>query len=89
MHVDNRIYLLQGKSLILTTESGSHGEVSGMTYVGLFKGKINRDTGIYSSDYQHGDEVPTNYEEFSRNSYVQGKHYTNHQIEIDGFYKFT
>lgn len=85
-NVDNRIYLLQGKNLVLTTESGSHGEVSGMTYVGLFKGKINRNTGIYSSDYQHGDEVPTDYEEFSRNSYIQGKHYTNHQIEVDGFY---
>ena len=85
-NVDNRIYLLQGKNLILKTEAGAHGEVYGMTYVGLFKGILNRDTGIYGTNYNHGDTVPADYEEFARNSYVQGKHYDGHDIKIDGFY---
>lgn len=85
-NVDNRIYLLQGKNLILRTEAGAHGEVYGMTYVGLFKGIMNRDTGIYGTDYNHGDAIPADYEEFARNSYVQGKHYDGHDIKIDGFY---
>lgn len=85
-NVDNRIYLLQGKNLILATETGAHGEVSGMTYVGQFGGRRDKDTGIYSENFNHGDTVPDTIEEFARNSYVQGKHYTNHDIQIDGFY---
>jgi hypothetical protein len=83
---DNRIYLLQGKNLILTTESGSHGEVNGMTYVGLFKGISNKDTGIYGEKYNNGDTISADAEDFARNSYVQGKHYENHDITVDGFY---
>lgn len=85
-NVDNRIYLLQGKNLILTTETGAHGEVSGMTYVGLFGGRRDKDTGIYSENFNHGDTIPDTIEEFARNSYVQGKHYTDHNIQVDGFY---
>ena len=85
-NVDNRIYLLQGKNLILTTEAGAHGEVSGMTYIGLYKGTINRVTGIYSPDYENGDVIPEDEEEFARNSYVQAKHYESHDIKVDGFY---
>ena len=85
-NVDNRIYLQQGKNLILRTEDGSHGEVSGMTYVGLYKGTINRVTGIYSPTYSDGDTIPETEEEFARNSFVQGKHYESHNTEVDGFY---
>ena len=85
-NVNNRIYLLQGKNLILRAEDGTHGEVSGMTYMGLYRGTINRETGIYSPDYTDGDTIPADMEEFARNSYVQGKHYESHNIEVDGFY---
>ena len=85
-NVDNRIYLQQGKNLILRTEDGAHGEVYGMTYVGLYKGTINRVTGIYSSSYSDGDIIPETEEEFARNSFVQGKHYESHNTEVDGFY---
>lgn len=85
-NVDNRIYLAQGKNIILRTEDGAHGEVSGMTYVGMYKGTFDRVTGIYSPDYSDGDVIPADEEEFARNSYVQGKHYDAHNIEVDGFY---
>lgn len=85
-NVDNRIYLQQGKNLILRTEDGAHGEVSGMTYVGLYKGTINRVTGIYNPSYSDGDTIQETEEEFARNSFVQGKHYESHNIEVDGFY---
>lgn len=85
-NVDNRIYILQGKNLILATEAGAHGEVSGMTYIGMFSGTMTRNTGIYSPDYDEGDTIPADIEQFERNSYVQGKHYDSHDIEVDGFY---
>ena len=85
-NVDNRIYLSQGKNMILRTEDGANGEVNGMTYVGIYKGTINRTTGIYSENYKNGDTVPEDIEDFTRNSYVQGKHYDTHDITVDGFY---
>ena len=85
-NVDNRIYLSQGKNMILRTEDGAHGEVKGMTYVGIYKGTINRTTGIYGAGYKHGDTIPDDIEDFARNSYVQGKHYDTHDITVDGFY---
>ena len=86
INVNNRIYLSQGKNLILRTEDGAHGEVSGMTYVGLYKGTLTRVTGIYSPDYSDGETIPETEEDFARNSFVQGKHYESHNIEVDGFY---
>ncbi len=85
-NVDNRIYMLQGKNLILATEAGAHGDVSGMTYIGMFSGTMTRNTGIYSPNYDEGDTIPADIEQFERNSYVQGKHYESHDIEVDGFY---
>lgn len=86
INVNNRIYLSQGKNVILRTEDGAHGEVRGMTYVGLFKGTMTKITGIYSPDYSHGDTISDTEEDFARNSFVQGKHYESHNIEVDGFY---
>ena len=85
---DNRLFLLEGKNMILRTEDGNHGEVYGMTYVGIFKSANNRTKGIYDIDtYSEGTTIPTEVQEiFERNSYVQGKHYTSHNIEEDGFY---
>ena len=86
LNTDNRIYLSEGKNLILRAEDGTHGEVSGMTYMGLYRGTLDRETGIYSPDYTDGDTIPADMEEFTRTSYVQGRHYESHNIEVDGFY---
>ena len=40
---------------ILRTEEGNHGEVYGMTYVGIYKGTTTRIKGIYDIDtYSNG-----------------------------------
>lgn len=75
--------------MVLRTEEGNHGEVTGMTYAGIFKGTIERKKGIYGIDtYSQGTSIPAENEElFERNSFVQGKHYTpEHYTEVDGFY---
>ena len=85
--VDNRIYLSQGRTIILKTEAGADGEVLGMAYVGMFKGTTNRQYGIYGDDYVQGSTVSQAVDElFTRNSYIQGKHYTSHNINLDGYY---
>ena len=87
--VDNRLFLLEGKRMVLRTEEGNNGEVVGMTYFGIYKTARNLEMGIYDIDtYDHGDSVPSSINNlFERNSYVQGKHYTpSHNIEVDGFY---
>ena len=92
-NVDNRIYLSQGRNIILKTEEGTNGEVYGMTYVGLFVGEDYSHLGIYNlENYEDGDTVTAaDSDMFTRNSYVQGKHYysnglSSHNIEVDGFY---
>ena len=86
-NVNNRIYLSQGRNIVLRTEAGTDGEVNGMAFVGLYKGTENKEFGIYADQYTDGSTVtPEVAEIFNRNSYVQGKHYTNHNIQIDGFY---
>ena len=86
--VDNRIFLSQGRNIILRTEAGTDGEVYGMAYVGLYKDTNNvREFGIYGTNFSQGDTITQAVAEtFTRNSYVQGKHYTNHNITVDGFY---
>ena len=78
---------------MLLTESDNNGEVNGMTFVGEFKGTAsNIRQGIYDIDtYTDGLSLTQSQAEvlkatFVRNSYVQGKHYTNHNIQVDGFY---
>lgn len=92
-NVDNRIYLSQGRNIILKTEEGTNGEVYGMTYVGLFVDEDYSHLGIYNlENYEDGDTVvAVDSDMFTRNSYVQGKHYYGngvsiHNIEVDGFY---
>ena len=84
---NNRIFLSQGRNIILRTEAGTDGEVYGMAYVGIYKGTTTKDFGIYGDSYNHGSTISDEVAEtFTRNSYVQGKHYTSHNIEVDGFY---
>lgn len=86
-NVNNKIYLLQGKNIVLRTEAGTDGEVYGMAYVGIFKGTTTRSFGIYGDNYTQGTTISEEDKKlFSRNSFVQGKHYTNHDIYVNGFY---
>ena len=86
-NVDNRLYLAQGRNVVLKTEAGTDGEVYGMAYVGIYKGTTTRDFGIYGDNYTQGSTVSQAVAEtFNRNSYVQGKHYTSHNIQVDGYY---
>lgn len=89
-NVNNRIFLSQGRNIILRTEAGTDGEVYGMAFVGLYKvasGSTTRDFGYYADNYVQGSTISDAVAEtFTRNSYVQGKHYTSHNIQADGFY---
>ena len=86
-NVNNRIYLSQGRNIVLRTEAGTDGEVNGMAFVGIYKGTTTKDFGIYGDSYTQGSSISKEVAEtFTRNSYVQGKHYTNHNIYVDGFY---
>ena len=87
-NVNNKIYLLQGKNVVLRTEAGTDGEVLGMAFVGIFKGTTTRTLGMYANNYTHGTTISSEVENiFTRNSFVQGKHYyPTHNIHTDGFY---
>ena len=87
-NVNNKIYLLQGKNVVLRTEAGTDGEVLGMAYVGIFKGTTTRTLGMYADNYTHGTTITSEVASiFTRNSFVQGKHYyPTHNIQTDGFY---
>ena len=88
-NVDNRIYMAEGKNLNIATNEQvtAYGEVSGMTFFGLFTNTKNpsTSTGIYNREYNNGDEI-TNAGTFISNSYVLGQHMTNHDTTVDGFY---
>lgn len=88
-NVDNRIYMAEGKNLNIATNEQvtAYGEVSGMTFFGLFTNTKNpsTSTGIYNREYNNGDEI-TNAGTFVSNSYVLGQHMTNHDTTVDGFY---
>ena len=90
-NVDNRIYMYDGKILNIATNQQvtAYGDVVGMTFFGRYVHDRNgyADTGLYSSDYNNGDAADTNdLYLFSKSSYVLGRHYTNHDITVDGFY---
>lgn len=59
-----------------------------MAYVGLYTTvSSTRQFGIYGDTYTQGASISDEVAElFTRNSYVQGKHYQSHNIEEDGFY---
>lgn len=88
-NVDNRIYMLEGKNLNIATNEQvtAFGEVSGMTFFGLFTNEMNpaTSTGLYNREYNNGDVI-TNAGTFSSNSYVRGLHKTDHDTTVDGFY---
>lgn len=88
-NVDNRIYIREGVNLNVAEneQANEYGDVYGMFFLGLYTGKNHISTGIYSEEYKHGDEVNLSDKLiFTRNSYVLGEHYENHDITVDGFY---
>lgn len=88
-NVDNRVYMYEGKNLNIAKDQQvtDYGEVSGMTFFGIFNydNDHNVNTGIYHSRYGAGDTLDWS-GTFSRGSYVLGKHLTNHDITVNGFY---
>ena len=87
--VDNRIYLFEGKDINIATDQQAKepGNVTGMTFMGLFNfdNDKNINTGIYNSTYDAGDLLDWS-GTFTRGATVLGKHLTNHDIKVDGFY---
>ena len=88
-NVDNRIYMYEGRNLNVAKDQQvtDYGEVHGMTFFGIFNydNDHNVNTGIYHSQYDPGDTLDWS-GTFSRGSYVLGKHLTNHDITVNGFY---
>ncbi len=88
-NVDNRIYMYTGKNLNIAKNQNitDYGEVTGMTFFGMYKynsnGTIN--TGIYDK-YDYDDTLDWGDVFENVSSYVLGLHKTNHDIEVDGFY---
>lgn len=90
-NVDNRIYMAEGRNLIIANKerpmTGDYGEVYGMTFFGMFTNFINpsTSTGIYNKEYKNGDQI-INEGTVSSNSYVMAKNKENHDLTQDGFY---
>ena len=90
-NVNNRVYMLEGKNMNVATNEAvtSYGEVSGMTFFGMYQ--LDRNdrvfTAFYDKKYEAGDVVaPGEFYAFTSGSYVLGLHNTNHDITKDGFY---
>jgi hypothetical protein len=90
-NVDNRLYAYQGKVInIATNESNTaYGEVYGMSFFGLYSHDRNDKvyTAMYDQGLNTGDTLTSgDLYYFTSGSYVSGKHNTNHNIKVDGFY---
>ena len=88
-NVDNRIYIYERKNVNIAHDQNSDdpGSVSGMTFLGLFNfdnnGHVNN--GIYNANYAPGATLPAT-GLFAKGGTVIGRHETNHDITVDGFY---
>ena len=90
-NTNNRLYMLEGKNLNIATNENATapGEVSGMTFFGMYKLGSNGNviTALYDNQYANGDAVSGGVlYAFTSGSYVWGEHHSNHNIEVDGFY---
>lgn len=91
-NVDNRLYMLANKNLNVTTNEAatSYGEVSGMTFFGMYNtyGNGSFSYGMYDSTVNYGD-VGDAGDIIIGGSYILGLHSLNHDITVDGFYTNT
>ena len=90
-NVNNRLYMLEDKNLNVATNENitSYGDVSGMTFFGMYRegGSGQPVTALYNTSYDYGDQaVGGDAYYFTSGSYVLGRHYDSHNIEVDGFY---
>lgn len=89
-NVNNRVYMLEGKNLNIATNENitAYGDVLGMTFFGMYA--LDRSNNIITalySDFDPSEAVSSgDIYYFTNGSYVLGRHYTNHDIEVDGFY---
>ena len=86
--VDNRVYMYEGRNLNIAKDQQvtDYGEVTGMSFFGIFNfasGDVS--TGIYNSQYAPLANL-SGVGMFAKGSYVLGKHVTNHDITVNGFY---
>ena len=88
-NVDNRIYVLANRNLNVTTNEAAteYGEVSGMTFFGMYQkyGNGSFSYGLYDYDVNYGDAGDAG-DIIIGGSYVLGLHKVNHDITVDGFY---
>lgn len=88
-NVDNRIYMLLNKNLNVTTNEAatSYGEVSGMTFLGMYTTYNNGFTsyGLYDNSFDYGDSADAG-DALIGGSYILGIHAVNQDITKDGFY---
>ncbi len=90
-NVNNRLYMLEDKNLNVATNENitSYGDVSGMTFFGMYRegGSGQPVTALYNTSYNYGDNATAgDAYYFTSGSYVLGRHYDSHDIEVDGFY---
>ena len=90
-NVDNKLYIYAGRNINIATNENitAYGEVSGMTFFGMFLYDRNgkAETALYKTEYNNDTVVDSSeLVFFTTGSYVLGKHNTNHNIEVDGFY---
>lgn len=93
---DNKIYMAMDKKLNVLTGADllpeNAGNVSGMAFLGMYVpvegNAVSFDKGIYNTKYQTGDNLDNDVIELLKyaGTYVYGKHYTNHDITVDGYY---
>ncbi len=94
-NVDNRIYLIEGRNLIIAskedieeiTSESDWGTVNGMTFFGLYG--LNHETegitlAIYDPNYSGGIKEGF----FVAGSYIEARHKANHNIKTDTNYGF-
>ena len=90
-NTNNKIFIYEGRNINIATNENvtAYGDVSGMTFFGMFiYDRDNKvDVGYFETTYNNNSTVNSNdLVLFTKGSYVLGKHLTNHNWEVDGFY---
>ncbi len=88
-NVDNRIYMIPDNNLNVTTNQAAttYGRITGMTFFGMYNSYAGGSLqyGMYDKSFQNGDEADAS-DLIIGGSYVLGRHLTNHDITVNGFY---